>query len=406
MEFGDTPAPARSSASASRPRSSEFRDAATAPDDGDLQTLLASALERLVADTGATRAAAWWNAPGDAPRVVASVGDAPPERTPSPNEYASLAALGAATDLRDVATPDPARAAILRDGYTAAVPIAPESSSAAAVLLLGCEPLRPRTLALLDASAQRVEGPLLAALAGTRLARLDAEVRRLDRLAALGGLVAEIVHEVRNPLVSVKTFLQLLPERREDPEFLRSFLDVAGDELVRIERLLDLVLDHASPRAAAPAGDRGCDVATAVAAVVRLVAHRAAAAGVDLATEIPPALPRCALAEGALRQVLLNLTLNALDATPPDGDVRIAARSLGRVVEIDVEDRGPGVPRALRRRVFEPFFSTKSERPGGLGLSISLRIVTEADGTLVITDRAAGGSRFRMRLPATAPTNA
>jgi signal transduction histidine kinase len=406
VEFGDTPAPARPSASTSRPRSSERRDAATATDAGDLQTLLASALERLVADTGATRAAAWWNAPGDAPRVVASVGAAPPDRTPSLNEYASLAALGAATDLRGVASPDPARSAILRDGYTAAVSIAPASGSAAAVLLLGCEPLRPRALALLDASAQRVEGPLLAALAGVRLARLDAEVRRLDRLAALGGLIAEIVHEVRNPLVSVKTFLQLLPERREDPEFLRSFLEVAGDELVRIERLLDLVLDHASPRAAAPLEDRGCDVAAAVAAVLRLVAHRAAAAGVDLATEIPAGLPACALAEGALRQVLLNLTLNALDVTPPSGDVRIAARSLGRVVEIDVEDRGPGVPRSLRRRVFEPFFSTKSERPGGLGLAISLRIVAEADGTLVITDRPAGGSRFRIRLPATAPANA
>ena len=260
--------------------------------------------------------------------------------------------------------------------------------------------MRPRTLAALDAAARRVEGPLLGAIAGARLARLDADVRRLDRLAALGGLVAEIVHEVRNPLVSVKTFLQLLPERRDDPEFLQSFLDVAGDELVRIERLLDLVLDHASPRLPTPAQDGGCEVAGVVAAVLRLVAHRAAAAGVDLATDVAPALPGCALAPDALRQVLLNLTLNALDATPADGDVRIAARSLGQVVQIDVEDRGPGVPRALRRRLFEPFFSTKSERPGGLGLAISFRIVAEADGTLAITDRPGGGSRFRIRLPA------
>jgi signal transduction histidine kinase len=80
------------------------------------------------------------------------------------------------------------------------------------------------------------------------------------------------VHEVRNPLVSVKTFLQLLPERRDDPEFLQSFLDVAGDELVRIERLLDLVLDHASPHLPTPAQDGGCEVADVVAAVA-LVAH-------------------------------------------------------------------------------------------------------------------------------------
>lgn len=398
VKFGDTPAPARSSIGAARLRN-ERRPAPTPHDSGDLQSLLSSALERLVADTGAARAAAWSFAPGDAPRVVASLGAAP-ARAPSAAEYASLAALDIATDLRDTKTPDPARVAILRDGYTAAVPIAPDSDSAAAVLLLGTERLRPRTLAALDAAAQRIEGPLLAALAGGRLARLDAEVRRLDRLAALGGLVAEIVHEVRNPLVSVKTFLQLLPERRDDPEFLRSFLDVAAEELLRIERLLDLVLDHASPRTVIPVQDGGCDVAGVVLAVRRLVAHRAATAGVELATEISPALPSCALSADALRQVLLNLALNALDATPAGGDVRIAARSLGRVVEIDVEDRGPGVPRALRRRVFEPFFSTKSERPGGLGLAISLRIVGEAGGTLVITDRPAGGSRFRMRIAA------
>jgi signal transduction histidine kinase len=133
--------------------------------------------------------------------------------------------------------------------------------------------------------------------------------------------------------------------------------------------------------------------------VLRLVAHRAAAAGVQLATDVAPALPACRLAPDALRQVLLNLALNALDATPADGDVRITARSLGHVVQIDVEDRGPGIPRALRRRLFEPFFSTKSERPGGLGLAISLRIIEEAAGTLVISDRPGGGSRFRIRLP-------
>jgi signal transduction histidine kinase len=368
-------------------------------DDGDLQSLLSSALERLVADTGAGRAAAWWCAPGEAPRVVASVGTAP-ARAPSVAEYELLAAFDGATDLRESATPDPARVAILRDGYTAAAPIAPGSDSVVAVLLLGAERLRPRTLAALDATAQRIEGPLLAARAVGRLSRMDSEVRRLDRLAALGGLVAEIVHEVRNPLVSVKTFLQLLPERRDDPEFVRSFLDVATEELVRIERLLDLVLDHASPRPAIPVRDGNCDVAGVVVAVRRLVAHRAAVARVEHATEIPPARPNCALSADALRQVLLNLALNALDATPAGGDVRIVARSLGRVVEIDVEDRGPGVPRALRRRVFEPFFSTKSERPGGLGLAISLRIVGEANGTLVITDRPAGGSCFRIRIPA------
>lgn len=372
----------------------------------ELQSVLAQALADLLGETGAAHAAAWWTEAGAAPRIIAAAGSSRPDRAPLAAEFECLASLPGAADLRAC------DAAIQRAGagYCAAVPIAANAEGAAAVLLLGgardaTGHVRPRTLAALETVARRIEQPIQASLAHARLARLDADVMRLDRLVALGTLVAEVVHEVRNPLVSVKTFLQLLPERRADPEFLQSFLDVAGDELQRIERLLDLLLDHASPRMPAPGSGSGAVVAEVVTAVEKLVAHRAAAAGVAIESDVAATLPACAIEPDALRQVLLNLVLNALDVTPPDGDVRIAARSIGRVLQIDVEDRGPGVPRALRRRVFEPFFSTKAERPGGLGLAISRRLVDQAAGTLAISDRPGGGSRFRMRLPTTsAPT--
>jgi signal transduction histidine kinase len=372
----------------------------------ELQSVLSHALTDLLAETRATHAAAWWAEPGEEPRVVAAAGASLPDHTPLASDFERIAALPGARDLREC----DAATGTAGEGYCAAVPIAANADGAAAVLLLGgardaTGHVRPRTLAALDAVARRIEQPILASLAHARLARLDADVLRLDRLVALGTLVAEVVHEVRNPLVSVKTFLQLLPERRGDPEFLQSFLDVAGDELQRIERLLDLLLDHASPRMPAPGSGSGASIATVVEAVARLVAHRGAAAGVRIESEVAAALPHGAIEPDALRQVLLNLVLNALDVTPAGGDVRIAARSIGRVVQIDVEDRGPGIPRALRRRVFEPFFSTKAERPGGLGLAISRRLVDQAAGTLAIADRPGGGTRFRMRLPTTpAPT--
>jgi signal transduction histidine kinase len=372
----------------------------------ELQNVLALALTDLLADTRASHAAAWWTEMGGEPRVIAAAGTSLPDHPPRASDFERLAALPGASDLREC----DAAAQGAGEGYCAAVPIAANADGAAAVILLGgardaTGQVRPRTLAALDAVARRIEQPILASLAHARLARLDADVLRLDRLVALGSLVAEVVHEVRNPLVSVKTFLQLLPERRGDPEFLQSFLDVAGDELQRIERLLDLLLDHASARMPAPGSGSGAVVSDVVAAVEKLVAHRAAAAGVRIESEVAATLPLCAIEPDALRQVLLNLLLNALDVTPPGGDVRVAVRSIGRMLQIDVEDRGPGIPRALRRRVFEPFFSTKAERPGGLGLAISRRLVDQVAGTLTIADRPGGGSRFRMRLPTrTAPS--
>ena len=104
VEFGDTPRPARSPAGATHPRGAPGRSLAATPCDADdLQSLLASALQRLVAETGATRAAAWSAVPGGAPRVVAAIGPEPPARAPSAAEYESLAALSGATDLRAAA---------------------------------------------------------------------------------------------------------------------------------------------------------------------------------------------------------------------------------------------------------------------------------------------------------------
>ena len=231
-----------------------------------------------------------------------------------------------------------------------------------------------------------------------RAAPADAELRQLDRLAAVGRLAAETAHEVRNALTAVKTFLQLLPDRGDDPEFRGPFHALATEEVARMERLLDALIAQArgGAPAAAPAS---CDAAAVVGAVASLVARRAAERGLHVAVEIAPDLPRPAIAADALRQVLLNLALNAIDATPPGGDVQLAARAAGPAVELSVADRGPGIPPALRPRVFEPWFSTHEERPGGLGLSIARRLVEEAGGTIAVGDRPEGGARIVVRLP-------
>ena len=321
-------------------------------------------------------------------------------RVPEEWEYAAVASLSEASDLAKVGL----TGIVERHGFTAATPVAGGKEGAAAVLLLGGaegDPdwVRPRILAELGAAAQRLRGPAAAALAAGSLAQLDAEVRRLDRLAAIGGLVAEMVHEIRNPLVSVKTFLQLLPERAGDPEFRESFLEVASEEVRRIERLLDAVLQHGRPAQPARA-DATTSAADAFESVAQLVGYRAAERGVSLEIDVGRDLPDIRIVDDALRQVVLNLGLNAIDVTPSGGCVRLRAHGAEDRVVIVVEDEGPGIPSKLVSRIFEPFVSTKEDRPGGLGLAITRRIVEEAEGTIEVTERPQGGSAFTLRLRA------
>jgi signal transduction histidine kinase len=360
--------------------------------------LLAGAVQRLVASTGVGRAAAWSRGADGAPVVRAAqlVGSA--LLVPEESEYAAVASLSEASDLVKVGL----TGIVERHGLTAAAPVAEGEAGAAAVLLLGeaegdPERVRPRILAELAAAAQRLRGPAAAALAAGGLARLDAEVRRLDRLAAIGGLVAEIVHEIRNPLVSVKTFLQLLPEREGDPEFRESFLEVASEEVRRIERLLDAVLQHGRPAPPARA-DATTSAADAFESAAQLVGYRATERGVRLEIDSGRNLPDICIAGDALRQVVLNLGLNAIDVTPPGGCVRLRAHAAEDRVAIVVEDEGPGIPSQLASRIFEPFVSTKEDRPGGLGLAITRRIVEEAEGTIQVTERPQGGSAFTLHL--------
>jgi len=367
----------------------------------DVQSVLAGAVQQLRRAAGCPRAVAWIESPEGTATVCAAdyVGEAP--SAPSAAEFTALAALDHATDLRASGAESVLGRLAERHACDAATPLLARKGGALAVLLIGVSDagVRPRTLADLDAVATQVTAPFAAAVAMARLRGVDAEVQHLDRLATLGRLAAEIAHEVRNPLVSIKTFLQLLPERRDDPEFFTRFFDVVGDEMRRMERLLDLMIDHARPRASS-AEPGPAPLAEVLSSVADLIAHRAARRGVQLDAQVDEGLPEAALGEDGLRQLLLNLALNAASATPEGGTVRLRAEARDGGIEVAVEDQGPGVPRELRELIFEPFFTTRDDRPGGLGLSICRRIVGSAGGRITVEDAADEGARFRVWLPA------
>lgn len=395
-----------------QPRGAQPRASAVAPAGAsELDLILARAVERL-REAGAARVvAALVRAPAGGVRVAAAAGAL--ATVPDAALLGAVADCPHAVDLARAAA-SPAELEAAAQGFGAAVALGRVADEAHALLVLAgdADPpgaVRPRTLATLDATARRLDGQVAAAAAAARLARLDADFQRLNRLAALGDLVAEIAHEVRNPLVSVKTFLQLLPDRLDDPDFRVSFLAVVTDEVRRIEALLDAVLTQARPAPAegqAPAD--GAEVGPALRTVAELLGHRAMERGIALVVEAPDEL-RVPMPDESLRQVVLNLALNALDATPAAGSpgdsrdasdaarVRLAAAAADGVVEVRVEDRGSGVAASDRERIFQPFFSTKPERPGGLGLAISRGLVERAGGRLDVVEAPGGGACFRLR---------
>ena len=121
-----------------------------------------------------------------------------------------------------------------------------------------------------------------------------------------------------------------------------------------------------------------------------------------LESEAAPGLPNVAVGDDGLRQLLLNLALNAVAVTPDGGRVQLVARGMGLGVELCILDEGPGVPEAERARVFDLFHSTRPGSHGGLGLAISHRIVEEAGGHIAIEDAPGGGALFRVWLPVAA----
>jgi signal transduction histidine kinase len=232
-----------------------------------------------------------------------------------------------------------------------------------------------------------------------RLQESRREVLRAEQLAMVGQMAAGIAHEVRNPLMAMKILVQAAGERRPPTIVDAKDLTVLEDEIIRLERSIQTFLDFARP----PQPEkRSIHMSALVADVVNLVSVRAERQGVRIHCDLPPQESSQIQADlGQIRQVLLNLLLNALDAVPEGGTICVHVavdRGADPYVAIAVADTGPGLPADLGPRIFEPFVSNKPTGIG-LGLSICKRIVEDHGGTIRAANRTEGGAVFTVQLP-------
>ncbi len=230
--------------------------------------------------------------------------------------------------------------------------------------------------------------------------RLERELAERERLAALGQMAASISHNLKNPLGSMKTILQVQLENPEMPESMRAETKMILEEIGRLSAKLNQLLQFSRPTVLGegrPARCNAFEVAREVVGVLRPEAQRK-----GVALELHPAAPalNVAISTEALNDILTNLVVNALDAAPRGGQVHIGVSRKDGNGLVAVEDDGAGVPPELRERILQPFFTTKTQGTG-LGLAIVARRVSDAGGKLEFESPVKNerGTRFLVWLP-------
>jgi two-component system NtrC family sensor kinase len=228
-------------------------------------------------------------------------------------------------------------------------------------------------------------------------------LRRADRLSSLGLLTAGLAHEIRNPLVAIRTFTQLLPERYNDAEFREGFQGLALKEVDRICGLINDLLSFARPSKPNVALENVNDVVDNIA---RILEAQAKEKGMSISREFSDSLPKVWIDREQMKQVFMNLILNAIQAMKEGGSIILATRAVsrngsepsGEFVQVEIRDTGIGIPEESLQHIFDPFFTSKDEG-SGLGLAVSHQIVQEHGGFVTVESNLGKGTAFFVHVP-------
>lgn len=246
----------------------------------------------------------------------------------------------------------------------------------------------------------RPEGALLLVEDISESADEQAFQRNIDRFSSMGSLSAVIAHEIRNPLTGIRTTIQFVGTKLPTESPLRGDLEDAIKELDRIEQFTTDLLQFARPKIS---GLQPANVNDLIEKVLGNVTARCEEQSVQVRRELAEDLPQIPLDGDAVQQALLNIVINALDAMPEGGVLRLSSSTRRyrsrRAVEVAVADTGTGIAADTMEKIFDPFFTTRGAGGTGLGLSIALQIVKEHNGRINVRNRQQGGTIFRLSFP-------
>ena len=240
--------------------------------------------------------------------------------------------------------------------------------------------------------AERINAELQQAY--TDLRQTVTQLLQAERLSSLAEIASGVVHEVRNPLGAIKGAVEILEDELSENSPRREFALIAKAEVERIDRLIQEFLHFA--RSKEP-DKKLININNVIDSIRLIIEKQAAEQKVEIQEELTEDLPLLTADDEQIKQVLLNLALNSLQAMPNGGVLVLRTMEKNGAIVIETEDTGGGLDEKIRPKIFDPFFSTK-ESGLGLGLSVALKIVQQHDGQIV-ADNTKKGTKFRIVLP-------
>ncbi|HOJ39129.1 MAG TPA: ATP-binding protein, partial [bacterium] len=229
----------------------------------------------------------------------------------------------------------------------------------------------------------------------TQVRVLQEDLRRKDKLASFGVMAARIAHEIKNPLVAIRTLAQLLPSRYQDSEFRNTFANLASREVERINSLVEEILSFASPRQLYP---REVNLIELIEATLTMLTVQTEGRKITVHRSWPSERVMIEVDEGKMRQALLNIFLNSRDAMGEEGNLMVQVQESSEMVTVLIRDDGCGMNPEVLKRVFDPFYTTKP-RGTGLGLPIVASIVDEHGGTIRMESQENRGTLVILQIP-------
>ena len=247
---------------------------------------------------------------------------------------------------------------------------------------------------LLSTLAQQLAISMENALLQEERLKTQKQLLMADKLTSLGTMMAGMVHEIKNPIASIQSLTQVLPENTDDPDFLKNYGDLVPKQIDRIKKITENILHYSKTPALKKAK---IDINKVIEETIDLFAHSTKKKNIELVPDLMP-LPEIQADPEQLFQVFTNLTLNSIAAMPTGGSIWIRSRVKDNKIQIEFRDSGLGIPEDHLKNVFDPFFTMKREGTG-LGMWVSYQIIKEHKGMIDVESQINKGTVFYITFP-------